>query len=299
MINTISGGNSIQIATSQQISNVASISLPKEESIARDAFSANASLSTLSRQLAESAVRAEVRDKSMDRRQLGAETSRILREMSESNWRSDEAGYVTELPDTTDPELLDRARQATEYVARHVNRNLGVKNPFAELSREQLNLIVYDEKGPYTLHERSAAYSAVCAIESKWNHALWGPERAESAANNGRTPNFFIEILAHYRSLDPIEQAQYPDNYETRLEGRIMEDSDPASVRKMDDMRPLSLFETIALYGFPEVAQGLGILDEAVPVEPETTLEGGWQPAVKTSSLSPDVSPTPEVAGRS
>jgi hypothetical protein len=67
----------------------------------------------------------------------------------------------------------------------------------------------------------------------------------------------------------------------------------------MDDMRPLSLFETIALYGFPEVAQGLGILDEAVPVEPETTLEGGWQPAVKTSSLSPDVSPTPEVAGRS
>lgn len=299
MINTVSSGTGIHINPAKQISDVASVPVQEKESIPCDASPAEATLSTLSRQLAESAVRAEHRDKSMNRHQLGAEANRILRVMTETNWRSDETGYVTELPETSDPELLERARQATEYVARFVRGNLGAPNPFAALSREQLNLIVYDEKGPYTLHERTAACSAVLKIEGKWNHALWGPERLESAANNGRTPMFLTEVLAHYRTLEPIEQAQYPDIYESRLEREIKEASDPNFSDKKSDFELLSLFEFLARYGFPGDKKKPGMLDEDLIGTPSMAVNANQASNLTTSNLSPSASPTPAAAVRS
>ncbi|WP_162874641.1 hypothetical protein [Pseudomonas viridiflava] len=299
MINTVSSASSAHINSARQTSDIASASLQKKEPITRDASSANATLSTLSRQLADSAIRAEHRDKTMDRRQLGAEASRILNKMAESDWRLDRADYKIELPETDDPELLKRARQAAEFVARYAHNHVGAKNPFDGLSRAQLNLIVYDDEGPYTMDERSAACSAVCEIEGKWNDALWGPERLESAANNGRTPMFYTEVLAHYRTLEPIEEAQYPDIYESRLERQIKEASDPNSTDKKSDFELLSLFEFLARYGFPGDKKKPGILDEAF--NGEASMAGNTKPAptLKTSSLSPGASPTPAAAGRS
>jgi hypothetical protein len=241
-------------------------------------------MSTLSRQLADSAVRAEQRDKTMDRRQLAAETRRIMSKMAESDWRLDRPDYKIEYPDTSDPELLQRARQAAEYVARYAHGHTGAKNPFAGLSREQLNLIVYDDQGPYTMDERSAARCAVEAIESEWNRGLWGPADLESAANNGRTPKFYAEVLAHYRSLEPIEQAQYPDNYESRLERQIKEASDPMAAEKQDDFELLTLFELFARYGFPADKKKPGILDSASESDATTAQGASLGTAVKTSS---------------
>jgi hypothetical protein len=299
MINTVSSGTGVHVNSAKQTSDVASVTVQKKESIKGDASPAKATLSTLSRQLAESAVRAEHRDKTMDRRQLGVEASRILTQIAESNWRLDRADYKIELPDTTDPELLKRARQAAEYIARYAHGHVGAKNPFAGLSREQLNLIVYDKEGPYTMDERNAACDEVCEIEGKWNHALWGPERLESAANNGRTPMFYAEVLAHYRTLEPIEEAQYPDIYESRLERQIKEASDPNFTDKKSDFELLSLFQFLARYGFPGDKKKPGILDEASNSEPATALGTNQTGALKTSNLSPDASPTPAAAGRS
>jgi hypothetical protein len=162
-----------------------------------------------------------------------------------------------------------------------------------------LNLIVYDKEGPYTMDERNAACDEVCEIEGKWNHALWGPERLESAANNGRTPMFYAEVLAHYRTLEPIEEAQYPDIYESRLERQIKEASDPNFTDKKSDFELLSLFQFLARYGFPGDKKKPGILDEASNSEPATALGTNKTGALKTSNLSPDASPTPAAAGRS
>jgi hypothetical protein len=263
MINNISDGNSGLVIVIKKIIDISPAASAQAESAIRDVEPAEPVLSALSRQLAGSAARAEARDKSMDRRELGAVATRTLRNIIDSEWRllDESAPYQLELPDTSDPELLDRALQAAQYVARYAHGNPGAKNPFTGLSREQLNLIVYDEEGPYTMDERSAACSAVSAIENKWNHALWGPERLESAANNGRTPQFYTEVLAHYRTLEPIEQAQYPDNYETRLEGQIREANDPASSKKKTEFHVISLFEFLARYGFPEDKKRPGIMD--------------------------------------
>lgn len=283
MINTVSSSGGIYINSAKQARDITSVSLPEHELKPRDMSPDDARLSTLSRQLADSAVRAEQRDKSMDRRQLGAQAHRILRQLVESEWRLERADYKIEYPATSDPELLKRARQAAEYVARYAHGHSGAKNPFAGLSREQLNLIVYDDAGPYTMDERSAACSAVCDIELEWNRSLWGPERLESAANNGRTPKFYAEVLAHYRTLEPIEQAQYPDIYESRLERQIQEANDPSSENKTD-FELLTLFELLARYGFPADRKKAGILDGAVDSDSPPAPGSGLKPTLKTSN---------------
>ena len=299
MINNITGNRNEHIIIVKKMIDITPPSLSQTESTTNASSSAEPTLSVLSRQLAGSAARAEARDKSMDRLELGAVATRTLRNIIDSGWRliDESAPYKLELPDTSDPELLDRAFRAAQYVARYAHGHPDAKNPFTGLSREQLNLIVYDEEGPYTMDERSAAHSAVSAIEDKWNHALWGPERLESAANNGRTPQFYTEVLAHYRTLEPIEQAQYPDNYETRLEGQIREANDPASSKKKTEFHVMSLFEFLARYGFPEARKPPGILDALSQDKPVAGL--GAAPSLTTNSLSPDASPNPAVAGRS
>lgn len=298
MINTVSSA-SVTVGKVAQLSNVSSATVQKKTSITADIPNTQSTLSMLSRQLAESAVRAEARDKSMDRHQLGVESNRIRTALVEYGWRSDESGYVTEFPDTSDPELLERARQATEYTGRYRLGNLHAKNPFAGLSRDQLNHIIYDEKGPYTLHERNAARHAVNGIEDKWNKSLWGPERQESAANNGRTPKFYAEILSHYKTLPYIEQVQYPDNYETRLANIVREESGPAPTKEKE-FRVLTLFEVMAKYkhafgkGTKAPGQGVSPLMSA-----DTPASAQPAAAIKTSNLSPDAFPTPAAAGRS
>ncbi len=106
MINAVSSA-SAAVGKTAQINNVSSTTVQKATSVASDATRTQSTLSIFSRQLAESAVRADARDKSMDRHQLGIESIRIRTGLVEYGWRSDETGYVTEYPDTTDPELKE------------------------------------------------------------------------------------------------------------------------------------------------------------------------------------------------
>ncbi|MCQ2994830.1 hypothetical protein NLO88_16860 [Pseudomonas syringae] len=282
MINAVSSA-SAAVGKTAQINNVSSTTVQKTTSVASDTTRTQSTLSILSRQLAESASRAEARDKSMDRHQLGIESIRIRTGLVEYGWRSDETGYVTEYPDTTYPELLERARQATEYAGRYMLGNLQAKNPFASLSRDQLNLIIYDEYGPYTLHERNAARSAVNSIEDKWNKSLWGPERQESAANNGRTPKFYAEILSHYKTLPLIEQVQYPDNYETRLARLVTEQSGPAPAKEKE-FRILTLFEVMAKYKYAFGKGNKATTQGVSPLVGVDTPASAQPPAIKTNN---------------
>lgn len=237
MINNIPGSTRVINTSTSQVTPVAS---SKTGLIAPAQSEGGPILSSLSRQLAASAERAEVRDKTLDRRQLGVEARRLRSQIT-----SDDPVHNSEIPDTDDQDLLKRARDATDYVTRFHLHGRSLKNPFAELSREQLNLIVHDEHGPYTINERHAAYYEIVGLESKWNKTLWGPADIESAMNDGRTPGFYTEVLNHYKTLPLIEQADYPEEYETRLLARIKEDSDPNG-KKPKEFKLLTLFEVLA-----------------------------------------------------
>lgn len=208
-------------------------------------------LSLLSRQLADSAIRAEARDARFDHGQLGIEADRLLSKLFGDVYQTDKVRHNNEEFSTSDAALLERAKQATDYVVRSDKHDKTAKNPFEGLSREQLNLIVYDEDGPYTINERRAAFYGVSDIESSWRRELMVRLDIESAANGGRTPRFYTEVLAQYLSLPAIEQAQLPENYEAELIGRIEENGG-----KRDEIVIHTLFEILARFLKYQNAEG-------------------------------------------
>jgi hypothetical protein len=242
MINSISGrGDNVWISPAQTNTPVA-MSVSVNECATHISSRTHPELSTLSRQLAESALRAEVRDQSMARRELGIEASRLLDQIAGDDYQALKQSHDAQRPDTDDSELLARAEQATDFITRADRGDRSVKSPFAALSREQLNLILYDETGPYTINERRAAWYGVFKIEQNWNQQVMRLYDMEAAANISNRPQTNTEIIAHYRTLPAIEQAQYPDNYESRLQAEIDYKGAPAK----KDIKIYTLFEVLA-----------------------------------------------------
>jgi hypothetical protein len=209
------------------------------------------SLSTLARQLAESAVRAQAREKEMSRGQLHAYGMRMEDQIFGPSGSETKARYAAEVPKTDDPELLERARQATLYVTRTLHGDYSVKNPFTELTREQAALIAYDDAGPYTRHEREAAYWHGSDLEQQWRVGLFARSEEESRQFGTRV-GFYTEILTHLKGLPTIEHVKYGGlEYEARLGQMIAEE--------MEGLEPtdrlLTLFEVLARMRFPELKE--------------------------------------------
>ena len=197
-------------------------------------------ISILSRQLSESAARAEARDQSLTRSQLGVLALRLRAQFDAVPYFRPDAMQVLPDPTINDPALKERDRQAVEYVVRDMRRDPSARNPFAGLSYEQLTVIAYDEGDTFTLHERHAAYRGAWAIELGW-HLNIGHESQQGAFT--QQPHvFYAEHLVHYRSLPLIEQAQYPEDYEAKVEGWMLE----AAAGPKKDERLLTLFEVLA-----------------------------------------------------
>ena len=217
-----------------------------------------ASMSTLSRQLGESAVRAEARDKSMSREQLSEFARKSIDHFAPEYASAKKAQHDLETPKTDDPELLERARQATVYVNKVAAQDPSAKNPFASLTREQAALIAYDDKGPYTANERRAAWRHGTELEERWRTGLMARGTQESSNNGGRVLKFMKECLDHYKALPAIEQAQYDQGYESRLKFSIKEQS---GADKASD-RQLNLYEILAGIQLPEKKKR----EESIPV---------------------------------
>nr|WP_305518264.1 hypothetical protein [Pseudomonas sp. Q11] len=172
------------------------------------------SLSSLSRQLSESAVRAATRDSSLSRKELGEKASELLSKISGDGYFANKKANDAEVPDTQDPGLLARADNATQFV------NGSGKNPFAGMSSDQLSLIIYDDSGSFTTNERRAAWKESFDQESAWRQKTVANAMAEYNGT-GKLTKFFTAALEHYKDLPAIEQAQYPNSYEAKLQGWI------------------------------------------------------------------------------
>jgi hypothetical protein len=168
----------------------------------------NSTVSALSRQLSEAAARAEARDASLSRQELFA----LMMSTSEKlglNFK------FPEVPDTDDPALLARAKQATEYINGLRTGGRGT-NPFAGMSRDQLDLIIYDDSGAFTVNERRSAQREASQQEEAWRQIVIAKGMMEYS-NTGKMTDFYKNVLEHYRGLPAIEQSQYPADYEARL----------------------------------------------------------------------------------
>lgn len=216
------------------------------ENLNADATQASSkqTISSLARQLVASTSRAEERDKTLTRSELADKAKAALSQIQGDTYFANKAKNDSEIPKTSDPELLARAKQATEFVNRSSN-NGNEKNPFAGLSREQLASIVYDDSGTYTVNERRAASYEADRQEEVWRVKIINQAIAEYNST-GKLTNFFTSVLDHFKELPAIEQAQYPKDYVSDLESKIKLDFNYRTHQaegKGED--PVSLIETL------------------------------------------------------
>lgn len=181
--------------------------------------SSTQTISTLARQLAASASRAEERDKTLTRSELGSKAKSLLNQISGDSYQANKEKHDSEVPKTDDPELLARAKQATAFVNRSSNSG-NEKNPFASLSNDQLTNIIYDDSGTYTVNERRAAWSEANDRDEAWREKVCA-QAMDEYNRTGKMTNFFKSCLDYYNELPAIEQAQYPKNYASDLQSKI------------------------------------------------------------------------------
>lgn len=180
-------------------------------------------ISTMASQLAASASRADERDKTLTRSEMADKAKNILNHIVGDSYYANKTLHDSEIPKTTDPELLSRAKQATRFVNDAAKGGQSVKNPFSGLSREQLSSIFTDESGSYTVNERHAAWRESYDQEEVWRSKVVAEAMAEYNST-GKLTNFFRSVLDHFKELPAIEQAQNPEDYASDLESKIRRD---------------------------------------------------------------------------
>ncbi|KVP94512.1 hypothetical protein WK73_07505 [Burkholderia ubonensis] len=142
---------------------------------------------------------------------MGARAETIVDEIAGETWAANRARHDAERPKSDDPQALALARQATDF-----SHGIGA-NPFNGMSREQLAAIAYDDSSKFTVNERHAAWHEAYDQEQAWRVRVIAQGDLEYQGT-GKQNGFFAEVLKHYKGLPAIEQAQYPDNYASKLQ---------------------------------------------------------------------------------
>ncbi len=181
---------------------------------------ATSSVSSWARQLGEAAARAEIRDSSLSRKELGEKAAAQLSQITGSQYFQQQAQHNAQVPATDDPELLARAQQATSFV------NGSGTNPFKGLSADQLALIAYDDGDTFTVNERRAAWLESDSQRQGWQQQAVAMGMLEHNLTD-KMNDFHTEALIHYNLQPAIEQARYPENYANRLQAQISADDHP------------------------------------------------------------------------
>ncbi|WP_038906686.1 hypothetical protein [Dickeya oryzae] len=235
-INTLNSSSAYSEASSLMRSSTST--QPVTTSTVTDTAQATSSggvqLSGMARLLSEAATRAVARDASTDRRGLAAIADATIEKLLGPGYNQNKAAYDAEVPDSTDPQRLAQATQATDFL------NGKGTNPFKGMSRDQLALITYDDSGAFTVNERRAAWQ-----ESSDQHEAWAREVVarimDEYNSKGRvSSSTYQSILDHYQSLPAIEEAQLPDGYASQLMTQIQQGgSDDALTRQQEALRPL------------------------------------------------------------
>ncbi|MCF5469234.1 hypothetical protein GIV70_23380 [Pseudomonas syringae] len=169
---------------------------------------------------------------------MSEKNSQLTERLVGSSYDANKARHDAEVPQSNDPDRLERAKNATEFV------NGSGNNPFSGMSRDQLSLIAYDESGDFTVNEKKSAWLESYRQERIWRQQVVAEGSAEYSAT-GKLTDFYTSVLDHYKELPAIEQSQYPSSYETRLQGWIDQDFNYKTHTSEGDADAKSLLDKI------------------------------------------------------
>ncbi|HDS1736426.1 hypothetical protein [Pseudomonas sp. BP8] len=166
-------------------------------------------LSSLAQRLSAAAERAALRDSQLSRKELAEVAASIKERIYGASYDFSKIAHDAHVPETEDSQWLESARQATDFL------NGRGQNPFEGMGQEQLSLIAYDEGGSFTVNERRAAMMETGRQYGNWSkyitQKMWDEHQ-----QTGKSTQGLKEILSYYKSLPPIEEAQF-GNYEAQL----------------------------------------------------------------------------------
>ncbi|MBP2836367.1 hypothetical protein [Dickeya parazeae] len=234
-INTLNSSSAYSEAASlTRSSTAAQPATASTTGTTQDASSGAPQLSSMARLLSEAATRAAARDASTDRSGLKAIADATIEKLLGPGYNQNKATYDAEVPDSTDPQRLVQATQATDFL------NGKGTNPFKGMSRDQLALITYDDSGVFTVNERRAAWEESYSQEKAWNEAMFAKVKEEYDRTGRVSASSYRSMLEHYQSLPAIEEAQLPGGYASQLMTQIQQGgSDDALTRQQEALRPL------------------------------------------------------------
>lgn len=139
--------------------------------------------STLAAQLNESGARAEKRDAGMTHAELGRYGRTRINEFLIEAREANSGTRAMEVPKTNDPELLDRAREASAYVTRTLAGDKNARSPFENFPRAT----EFDHlRRQWSLHAQRAACSLAGRAEDGRPLALSGNRRGRDGASPDR-----------------------------------------------------------------------------------------------------------------
>jgi len=213
-INSTFLGSSLGAANSTEKNQSSTTSSAVKAEITATQTSISGSVSPLARQLSDAATRAGLRDTTLNSKTLGQKAQSINDQLVGATYQTNKIKNDAEAPDTNDPELIARARKATDFI------NGTDSNPFKGMSRGRLALITYDEGGEFTVNERRAAWQEAADQEQVWRRQA-AQKAMDEYNNTGKLTTFFGDVLDHYKALPAIEQAQYPEGYVSGLQQKI------------------------------------------------------------------------------
>ncbi|WP_458128781.1 hypothetical protein [Pseudomonas sp. Z2-11] len=167
-------------------------------------------LSPMAQLLSDAAARAAERDASNDRAGLADIARRATQDFFIPYVAKNKEIRDAEVPPSDDPQRLDQAQQATNFL----NKKGG--NPFANLSIEQLTLIIYDDSGDFTHNERRVAWETYSDAHGAWTFTV-----TNKLMDEDKTPETIRDVLNYYKSLPPIQEAQMLGDYEADFTQQI------------------------------------------------------------------------------
>lgn len=223
-------------------------------------------ITTLASQLSDAALRAKTTYANYTKQQLidmSIDASHLL---ASSTYNNDKVKHDTEVPDTQDPALLERARQATYYA-----NGLG-KNPFSGMPRDQLELIIYDDRGSFTINERRAALYENSDQEYAWRKRVVD-DYFFNKNQPGKAAEFYQTILDHYRGLPLVARSEAPDGYEAKLEKWIEQELNITAADSEKIKKPNKNLS-------PEIAQKILAQDSSLFKTPHTPEQIGDVPTL-------------------
>ncbi|SDR86304.1 hypothetical protein SAMN04490182_0165 [Pseudomonas cedrina] len=141
-----------------------------------------ATVTTLAGQLSDAALRAKASYGSHTKQQLKTMHHENFQRLTGREYNNNKTQHDTETPNTSDPTLLERAHMATRYV-----NNLG-SNPFAGMPRDQLELIIFDDSGSFTVNERRAVLYEDYNQEQAWRKQVLAEYDIEKKQHRKRHP---------------------------------------------------------------------------------------------------------------